>query len=51
MIFNFGFEREWKLTSDPNLRFGEEIFKAELGGATDGDGLGDTLENEVCFVP
>ena len=51
VIFNFGFEREWKLTSDPKLRFGEEIFEAELGGATDGDGLGDALENEICLVP
>ena len=51
VIFNFGFEREWKLTSDPKLRFGEEIFEAELGGAADGNGLGDALENEVCLVP
>ena len=39
------------LTSDPKLRFGEEVFEAELGGATDGDGLGDSLENEICLVP
>ncbi len=25
VIFNFGFEREWKLTSDPKLRFGERM--------------------------
>ncbi len=36
---------------DPKLRFGEEIFKAELGGAADGNGLGDALENEGCLVP
>ena len=51
VIFNFGFEREWKLTSDPKLRFGEEIFEAELGGAADGNGLGDALENYICLVP
>jgi len=50
-IFNFGFERDWNLTSDPKLRLGEEIFEAELGGAADGNGLGDALENEVCLVP
>ncbi len=35
---------------DPKLRFGEEIFKAELGGAANGNGLGDAVENEVCLV-
>jgi len=50
-IFNFVFERDWNSTSDPKLRFGEEIFEAELGGAADGNGLGDALENEICLVP
>ncbi len=51
MILYFGFEKDWNLTSDPKLWFGEEIFEAELGGAADGNGLGDALENEVCLVP
>ena len=50
MILYFGFEKDWNLTSDPQLWLGKEIFEAELGGAADGNGLGDALENEVCLV-
>lgn len=50
VIFNFG-ERSGSLTSDPELRFGQGAFEAQLSGAADGNGLGDALESEVGLVP
>jgi len=38
------------LTSDPKLRFGEEVFKSELGGAADWDFIFYALQDEVGLI-
>ena len=51
MILYFGFEKDWNLTSDPQLWLGKEIFEAELGGAADRDFVFDAFQDEVGLIP